>query len=163
MSINEIFYRVAGFAEFTIPFLNGLSYRLSYVRNYTEYIHNRFYHEGYFVAEGEGLERYSSEVVENYLTNANGYLNRALVQDYVLDNIINYKRQIKKHFFNATLVSTRDYQRGRWISVKAYDFMANGNTLLGIEGLHKGTYHEMVKDNREKSNIGYLGPLNLFI
>ena len=87
----------------------------------------------------------------------------------MFDNIVNYKKTFGKHSIEATAVATRDYTKYEIINVTGSDFSANGNTALGMWGLHKATTQKVdlyVKNKDvnsdqiggfEKANIGYLG------
>ncbi|MCK5685920.1 TonB-dependent receptor, partial [bacterium] len=163
-SNHENYYRIYGYAYIKIPFVKGLSYRLNYVRGNKINNTDRFYHEGYFVAEGYGtvdpIDRYGNEALQNKLGAARGSSGRRNSYNYVVDNIINYKRQFKDHYFDATLVATRDYSNSKYIQIDGNDFAANGNTELGFNGLHKADVQSYNITLVEESNIGYLGRLS---
>ena len=131
------FYRASAYANVKIPFIEGLSYKFSYVRGNNGVNTERFYHEGYYVNEGYGTvdpeERYGEAALQAKLSSANGTTGRRNTYDYVWDNIINYKRQFNDHYINATLVATRDYRRDKYIEIEGSDFASNGNTILGGE------------------------------
>ena len=154
------FFRIAGYANVKIPFVKGLSYRLNYVRGSNYNFTGSFNYEGYYVSEGNGDFRYSPEELQKKLSVAGGSMGRVNKYDYVIDNIINYKRQLKDHFFDVTFVATRDYSYQKSVSEKGNDFAANGNTSLGIDGLHKATVQSFNIDVIEKGNIGYLARLS---
>jgi TonB-linked SusC/RagA family outer membrane protein len=157
------FYRLFGYANIKIPFVKGLNYRLSYVRNNNVNNTERFYNESYFIDEmaGEGIEdtRYNQETLQGKLTSANGYIGRRIVYNYVIDNVINYKKQVKDHYLNATLVATRDYSHDKYVQADGSNFAANGNTALGVNGLHKAEIQSNYINVIETSNIAYLARL----
>lgn len=154
------FYRVAGHANIKIPFVEGLSYRLNYVRGNNVNNTERFYYEGYYVNEGYGtvdpINRYSPEALQSKLGSANGYMGRRINYNYVFDNIVNYKRQFDQHYIDVTLVATRDYMHNKYIRIDGNDFAANGNTTLGANGLHKADVQSYNITLAEEANIGYL-------
>ena len=160
---HQNFYRLSGYVYVKVPFVEGLTYRLNYVRGNNVNITERFYYEGYYVVEGYGtvdpIDRYSPEALRNKLNSANGYMGRRNNFNYVLDNIINYKRQFGDHYVNATLVATRDYSYNKYIQINGNDFEANGNTTLGANGLHYANVQNYDLSVTEEANIGYLARL----
>lgn len=165
-------YRLNTYAVVTVPWVKGLSYRINYLTNIDKIQSGSFYYENYFVAEGTGLPRYEPATLRGFLSSANGNLLNSKTYSYVIDNIINYKNSFGKHIIEATLVATRDYSKYEIIYVTGSDFLANGNTLLGMWGLHKATVqkNDLYVNNRdinndqiggmEKANVGYLGRMN---
>jgi TonB-linked outer membrane protein, SusC/RagA family len=161
-------YRLNSFVSVDVPWIKGLNYRMSYQLNSDQNQYGIFYHESYFVAEGEGLARYSPSTVQSLLTKANGVLNSNNDYSYVWDNILSYKKSFGKHNVEGTLVATRDDMKYRITYITGSDFSANGNTSLGIWGLHKATTQKVdlyvnnkdINDSQiggvEKANIGYL-------
>src|SRR5690606_13842517 len=79
---------------------------------------------------------------------------------YVFDNIVNYNQAFGKHSLDVTLVATRDFLRYNQTVSSGSDFAANGNTVLGVDGLHKATVQRINLDGNERANIGYLGRAN---
>lgn len=150
-------YRMNAYAVVHVPWVKGLSYRATYLINQEDWREGRFYHEGYFVQEGEGLARYSPATVQGFLAQANGRLLNERTYSYVFDNILNYKNNFGKHGIDVTLVATRDYTRWNQIMNTGSNFAANGNTSLGMWGLHKATVQRITLDATERANIGYLG------
>ncbi|MEN8249642.1 MAG: SusC/RagA family TonB-linked outer membrane protein [Bacteroidota bacterium] len=154
------FFRFASYALFKVPHVEGLTYRLNYSINSNFNIQDRFAFEKYYV--GEQLvqpfyDRYSTAELQKRLSQANGYNNRTNSYTYVIDNIVNYKKQLGDHYVDATLVATRDLTYTKGLDFTGSGFTANGNTLLGVDGLHKATVQKGTIDIVEKSNIGYLG------
>lgn len=165
-------YRLNAYASVDVPWIKGLNYRINYQLNSDQNQSGSFYHETYYIAEGEGIERYSSATVQALLSKANGNLNTNSTYSYVWDNILSYKNSFGKHNVEGTLVATRDHYKYRITYITGSDFAANGNTELGIWGLHKATTQKVdlyvndedINDNKiggiEKANIGYLGRFN---
>src|SRR5690606_24395614 len=90
----------------------------------------------------------------------NGSIDRRRTFSYVFDNIVNYTNSFGDHALDVTLVATRDFLKyGREVS-SGNDFAANGNTILGIQGLHKATVQRINLEGNERTNIGYLGRVN---
>ena len=165
-------YRLNTYISVDIPWIKGLNFRMNYQLNSDQNESGSFYYEDYFIAEGEGIDRYSAATVQGFLAKANGNLNTNSTYSYVWDNILSYKNTFGKHKVEGTLVATRDYSRYRIQYVTGSDFAANGNTSLGLWGLHKATVQKVdlyVNNNDinsskiggvETTNIGYLGRLN---
>lgn len=154
------FYRLATYALFKVPKVDGLTYRFNYSINANSDIQDRFYYEDYYV--GEQLvqpfyERYSSAELSKRLSQANGWNNRVNGHSYVMDNIINYNNDFGDHYVDATFVATRDYTYRKLVSATGSDYASNGNTLLGVDGIHKATIQKINLDVLERANIGYLG------
>src|SRR3546814_12766946 len=85
-----------------VPWVKGLSYRLNYQTNFDHFQREDFTYEGYYVQEGEGLESYEPSVIQGFLTNANGNIYDSQVRNYVIDNILNYKRKFDRHELDVT-------------------------------------------------------------
>lgn len=150
-------YRLNANALITVPWVKGLTYRATYLINLNESKLGNFTYQDFYVAEGEGLARYSPATIQGFLSRANGNLERNNTYSYVFDNIINYKNTFVRHGVDVTLVATRDYQRYERINTTGSDFAANGNTTLGMWGLHNSAVQKVVLDGNERANIGYLG------
>lgn len=156
------FYRLATYALIKVPKIEGLTYRFNFSINSNVDIQDRFYYEGYYVGEATSepyIDRYSPVELQKRLTGANGYNNRTNAYSYVIDNILNYKRQFGDHYVDATAVATRDYSYSKLVSATGRDFSANGNTLLGVDGIHKAGVQKVDLNVIERANVGYLGRL----
>lgn len=150
-------YRLNSHATIKIPWVDGLSYRINYLLNQDQIYYGNFYHETYYVQEGESADRYAPATVQGFLANANGSIDNRKNNSYVVDNIINYTKTFGKHALDITAVATRDYLKYERNMETGSNFAANGNTVLGISGLHKATVQRIDLDSYERSNIGYLG------
>lgn len=149
-------FRISGYANIKIPFVKGLSYRLSYVRSGDFKNVDGFNYEGSFISEGTSPDRYSPEKLQSLLSKANGSSARTTATDWVFDNIVNYKRQFGKHYIDATAVATRDYDYTKTVTSTGSDFSQNGNTALGYNGLHKAKEQRVDLTSTKRTNIGYL-------
>lgn len=161
--------RISSFALVSVPWIKGLTYRF----NMQNTLDNRedaiFYHEGYHVGEGAvtNTDRYAQATIERYLTQANGYDTEYRTRSYLIDNILNYKKEFGKHSLDLTAVATRDRANYDVKKMTGSDFSANGNTSLGINGLHKATIQKIEMQGKDgndigykRVNIGYLGRIN---
>src|SRR5690606_8075440 len=170
---NEDFlynYRLNTHAIVKVPWVEGLSYRVNYLLNQDETHYGNFIYDDYYVQEGVSPDRYSPAVLQRFLTNANGTIEKRKGNSYVWDNILNFNRTFDRHSLDVTLVATRDYMKYERYVMTGRDFAANGNTTLGLQGLHKATVQRIDYDgadldnmntrNYERSNIGYLGRVN---
>lgn len=164
-------FRLNTYAVIDIPWVKGLSFKMNMLNNLDNTQSGNFYNEKYFIKEGEGITRYDPSTIVGFLAAANGNALNSKSYSYVFDNILNYKNTFGKHTVEATLVATRDYNKYNVNNVTGSDFSANGNTTLGIDGLHKAAVQKVdlyVNNSTngyqigglEKSNIGYLGRLS---
>lgn len=153
-------FRLNAYTIIDIPWVEGLSYRLNLQTNLDKNQSGNFYFEDYYIAEGEGLERYSASVVQGFLSRANGNINNNGTFSYVFDNILNYKHVFGQHNIDVTAVATRDLRDYRQVNTTGSDFAANGNTTLGMWGLHKATVQKVILNAEERANIGYYGRVN---
>ena len=155
------FFRFNGYADIEIPFIEGLSYRLNYSHNLQTNNTGRFYNEMYYVDEGYGtippIERYGQEALNEKLNLASGNKVERTSNDYLIDNIVSYKRDFGGHSLDVTLVATRDYSRYESVTIEGSDFESLGNTNLGVNGLHKADVTQINNSISETANIGYLG------
>ncbi len=165
-------FRLNAYAVVKLPWIEGLSYRFNYTANQTNDEYGDFYYESYFVKEGAYNDetRYSPAAYQSLLSSANGNLRERKRTSWLVDNILNYKRTFGRHSVDLTAVATRD--RLTWVSKKisGTNFAANGNTTLGIDGLHYATVQKIDMSNNydnnvqmynyQRSNIGYLGRIN---
>ncbi|MDD2250870.1 MAG: TonB-dependent receptor [Candidatus Cloacimonetes bacterium] len=152
-------FRVNAFTIIKCPWIDGLSYRFNYAGNLTKGKSSDFYYESYYVTEGAYNDetRYSPSAYQRLLSKANGALSNYTTWSWVIDNILNYKNTFGRHSVDLTAVATRDRQTFDYVEITGSDFAANGNTTLGINGLHKATTPKIDMDGYERSNIGYLG------
>ena len=152
-------FRANAYAVVKLPWIEGLSYRFNYAGNLSKNESGDFYYEGYYIKEGsyDDESRYSPSALQNLLANANGSINNNTTNSWVIDNILNYKNTFGKHTIDLTAVATRDRKHYKEIVTTGSDFSANGNTTLGLNGLHKATVQKVNLDYNLRSNIGYLG------
>jgi len=152
-------FRLNAFALIQIPWVKGLTYRLNYAGNLTKNQSGAFINERSYVAEGNvtDLTRYSITAYKNLLSRANGNFNNSTSNSWLIDNILSYKNTFGKHFIDLTAVATRDFTHDENQNMTGSDFTANGNTLLGIWGLHKATTQKIDLGVTDRANIGYFG------
>ncbi|HOS71289.1 MAG TPA: SusC/RagA family TonB-linked outer membrane protein [Bacteroidales bacterium] len=153
-------FRLNAYSVINIPWVKGLSYRLNLQTNLDKNESGNFYFEDYYIAEGEGLERYSAAVIQGFLSRANGNIDNNSTYSYVFDNILNYKHVHGDHSVDVTAVATRDFRQYKQVNSTGSDFAANGNTTLGRWGLHKATVQKVLLNAEDRANIGYYGRLN---
>ncbi|MDR0698674.1 MAG: TonB-dependent receptor [Tannerella sp.] len=152
-------FRINAFAVVKAPWIEGLSYRFNYAGNLSKNQSSDFYYETHYVKEGEYNDpsRYTPEVYQTFLSSANGNINSNSTGSWLIDHILTYHNLFGKHTLDLTAVATRDCRDYSQVISRGSDFAANGNTVLGIDGLHKATVQkiELTKDRR--TNIGYFG------
>lgn len=149
-------FRLNAYTVIEVPWIKGLNFRMNVLTNLDRDQSGNFYHENYYIKEGEGPARYLPATITGFLASANGNIDNNRTSSWVFDNILNYKTMVDKHSIEATLVATRDYRRYEQVNSSNSDFAANGNTVLGIMGIAKGTYPRIAVNSDERSNIGYL-------
>lgn len=157
------FYQLATYALFKVPKVVGLTYRLNFSINSNNDVRESFLHEGYYIGmqnKQPFINRYFPSEVAKLLSQANGYNNRTNTFSYVLDNIVNYKNSFGAHYVDVTLVATRDYRYSKLVGASGNDYVLNGNTLLGVDGIHKATVQKINLNVVETANIGYLGRIS---
>lgn len=160
---RQNFYRVAAYAAIQVPKVDGLTYRFNYSINANSNIQDRFFNEMYYAQEQlvePFINRYSPTQLSQTLAQANGFNRRTNYYTYVMDNIVNYNKQLGNHYFDATLVATRDFSYTKFVEATGNDFSGNGNTLLGVDGLSKATVQRVNMNVVERANVGYLGRIN---
>lgn len=152
-------FRANAYALVKCPWIKGLSYRFNYAGNLSKNQSGDFYYETYYIKEGayDDESRYSPSALQSLLTSANGNLDNNTITSWVIDNILNYKSTFGKHSIDLTAVATRDRKRYEQVTTTGTNFAANGNTTLGINGLHKAAVQKTNMNYNQRSNIGYLG------
>ncbi len=154
-------FRLNTYAVVRLPWVKGLSYRIHFLPNLRQSRIGNFFHENYYIGEGEGIERYAPAETQKQLTNANGNMLQNRTYSYVFDNILTYKNTFGKHGVEATLVATRDRTEFDRTYITGKDFVANGNTSLGMWALHKAGVQTITQGpDWERANIGYLARAN---
>lgn len=150
------------FALLTCPWVKGLTFRTNYLYSLGRRDYTYFTHENYYIQEGpvSNEQRYAPETIQKYLAQANGKIETQNNPSYVLDFILNYNNTFGKHHIDMTAVATRDRAEYSKREVTGTDFTANGNTLLGVNGLFKATTQKLIQDQNVKTDIGYLARLN---
>ncbi len=154
-----------------IPWVEGLSFRMNGNYRIRNAFRNYFVHEGNFVPNvdfGGGVDpedRYMPENQTGYLNEAYGYRSNTRATSWVWDNILNYNRTFGDHYFDATLVYTRDCTESSYTKITGKGFTGLGNTLLGAWGLTQAdlvSFNDRNKDINyiRHSDIGYLARLN---
>jgi len=153
-------FRLNSYAVIEVPWIKGLSYRINFLTNLERNQTGNFSYESYYVAAGESANRYGPEALQGLLTKANGNMDNSKTYSYVIDNIVNYKNQFGRHSIEGTFVATRDYSKYEDVNTTGSDFSDNGNTLLGMWGLHKATVQKVDMDAEKRTNVGYLGRIS---
>ncbi len=169
---------LGGFVNIKIPKVEGLTYKVTGSYTGRSSTTRQFTHETNFPEMSLGEDGYTTEVFNSHLIDANGAITTNSIKSWIMDNILNYTRVINNnHYFNATLVYTRDEQIRDNTRMTGSDFRGVGNTTLGFYGLTNADVQkiELIGDNFSDSrialgnnrfansriaNIGYLGRLN---
>ncbi len=162
--------RLNAYAVVKLPWVEGLSYRFNYTVNQTNDQYGDFYYETNYVREGayNDESRYAPAAYQSLLGSANGNIRERTRSSWLIDNILNYTRTFGVHSIDLTAVATRDRMTWESTRISGSNFAANGNTALGMDGLHYATTQRIDKQNNYndgmlnyvRSNIGYLGRVN---
>lgn len=150
---------IGGNVEVKLPWVKGLSYKIT--ANYTvrNTKNTRFTHEKNLIQPTD--TEYITATFDKYLSQANGSINDSKAVSYVLDNIINYTRDFGKHYVNATLVYTRDYSKNEGNNFSGKDFEKLGNTTLGAYGLTNAATQKMETITYTlHTDVGFLARVN---
>lgn len=143
------------------PWIEGLSFRMNGSYSVENVERDYFTHEGNYVKEGSGEDRYAASTVADYLAQANGYSARTKNTSWVWDNILNWNHQFGKHFVDVTYVYTRDSQEYNYRRFDGSDYAALGNTNLSYNGLNLATTQKINNlDYSLHTDVGYLGRVN---
>jgi len=140
------------------PWVEGLTARFNFSLTSTTKKTSQFKNEGYYVAYGayDDASRYGTDALTNLLVSANGSRSNGVTTSLLFDAILNYSRTFGKHSVDGTLVATRDHSVYDVETFSGTNFLNNGNTTLGINGLSKATTYTISQDGAETANIGYL-------
>lgn len=150
---------IGGNVDIKVPYVEGLSYRIT--GNYTtrNFDTRRFTHERNLILPSD--TEFTTETYDKYLAQASGYLQNSKQVSWVLDNILTYTREIADHYINATLVYTRDYSRNEGNRTDGSDFSGIGNTSLGFYGLMNANTQNITEITYTlHTDVGYLARLN---
>lgn len=150
---------IGGNVEVKIPWVEGLSYKIT--GNYTtrDFDTRRFTHERNLIQPTD--TEFTTEVYDKYLAQANGYVQNRKQVSWVMDNILTYDRTIGDHYVNATLVYTRDYSKNESNRFDGLDFSGLGNTTLGFYGLADATTQTITEITYTlHTDVGYLARMN---
>ncbi|MDR1454828.1 MAG: SusC/RagA family TonB-linked outer membrane protein, partial [Tannerella sp.] len=162
-------FRMNAFAVVKAPWIEGLSYRFNYAGNLSKNQSGDFYYESHYVKEGAYNDplRYAPSTLQSFLSSANGNINNNSTGSWLIDNILTYRNTFGKHYVEATAVATRDHQKYDIEYITGSDFSENGNTALGLWGLHKAKVQkvDLYVNNKDinsnqiggfvRRNIGY--------
>ncbi|MDR2970282.1 MAG: TonB-dependent receptor [Tannerellaceae bacterium] len=150
-------YRLNAYTVIKLPWVKGLSYRMNYLTYGDNYNRGEFYHESHYAPQGPYNDdsRYSEAMQRSYLGTANGYYQHESWNSWVIDHILNYKNTFGKHTIDLTAVATRDSRTNRVDRMDGRDFLSNGNTLLGMDGMNYATVQRNKTDIVRRRNAGY--------
>lgn len=150
---------IGGNLEVKIPWVKGLSYKLT--GNYTlrNTTRRSFNHEQYYIQPTD--TEFNTTTYDKYLSLASGSISESKNIGWVLDNIVTYDREFGKHYLNATLVYTRDSNLSEGNTVEGTGFQGLGNTTLGFYGLNNAETQKYDSITYTLHNdVGYLARLN---
>ncbi len=150
---------LGGNIEVKVPWVKGLSYKITGNYSLRNTTRRSFYHEKYYIQATD--TEFNTATYDKYLSQASGSISENKNISWVLDNIITYDREFGKHYVNATLVYTRDASKAEGNTVEANGFTGLGNTTLGFYGLNNAETQKY--DNISytlHTDVGYLARAN---
>jgi len=152
-------FRMIGFMSVDIPFIEGLNFRVNATKNRNTSERASFAHENAFI---NTLNEDDILNPSKFLGSARGSKRIGTSESWVMDNLLNYKRQFGNHNVDALLGYTREYSKYESVSFSGRDFRNAGTTVLGFNGLSFGDSEKRGGSTgfSEESIIGYLGRLN---
>ena len=152
---------LGGNLDIKIPWVKGLSYRLTGNFTRRKSVVRDFTHETNWVDMALGEAGYTTAEFDKFLNKANGSISHTINTSWVIDNILTYNREIGDHYINATLVYTRDSNESQGDSMSGEDFSGLGNTNLGVWNLGSaGTVNVGAPTYSLHTDIGYLARVN---
>lgn len=125
-------FNLGGYLNVKIPWVEGLSYKLTLSSNRIESKNYSFTHENTTpTLIGQDWEGVGQTSKYYKLGDAQGSISNSLSKNWVIDNIISYARAFGQHYVSASLVYTRDSSESTGESINGKGFTAAGNTLRG--------------------------------
>jgi TonB-linked SusC/RagA family outer membrane protein len=135
---NDLWGLLSG--EINIPFIQGLKWTMNYSLNHRLRKLNEFQDKSYAKTSNGSARK---EVYENY--------------DWLLDNILNYKRSVGDHFIDLTFLYSREYQRYTETMARASNFF---NQAMGYHNLGIGGVQTVSSNFGDQNGVSYMGRLN---
>lgn len=150
---------LGGNIEAKVPWVKGLSYKITGNYSTRNTTRRSFYHEQYYIQATD--TEFNTATYDKYLSQASGSISESKNVSWVLDNILTYDREFGKHYVNATLVYTRDAARSEGNVVEASGFTGLGNTTLGFYGLNNAETQKFESISYTlHTDVGYLARAN---
>ncbi len=134
--------QLTGRVRIDVPWIKGLSYDLNYSNRFA-FDNNNSYHN-YNTPQG---------VAQRGLATKNHSQNN----DWILNNIVGYQRNVDKHSVNLTLLYTREERSGSVSTLTAQSF---DNEALGYDNMGLGTIARVASSAWSESSIGLMARLN---
>ncbi len=147
---------LGGSLDVTVPWVEGLSYKLTGTYNVNIGRVEEFTHETNFIDIAAGEDAYTTAAYQKQLFQANGSVANSESNTYTYDNILTYARDFDKHSLNGTLVYTRSKSESYGSTLTGTDFETYGNTILGIYALNNAATQRVNTTNVESSQAAYL-------
>lgn len=147
------------FAEFKLPWVEGLSWRVNAAYNLSQVKQGRFNHENHYVNTMRLTEMRDPSM---FLKNANGNSRSNNGNSWLMNQIINYNRTFGLHKIDLTLMSERQRSHSDGVYASASDFEQAGTTVLGYNSLELGNVEKRGVDSykTQSSQLAYMGRVN---
>jgi TonB-dependent starch-binding outer membrane protein SusC len=137
---NELF--AVGSAKINVPWVKGLKYEFNYSNGYTNADDNTFY---------------SSATPLGVNNRGLGVKNPSESRNWNINNIVNYSREFGEHSVNATLLFSREQNKGNSTTATAQGF---DNEVLGYNNLGLGEGATALSTAYEENSLAYMGRIN---
>lgn len=118
--------------DISIPWIQGLSLKLLGTYTLSNRLKASFEHEKALVSAPSQMSDPSVK-----LANAGGYMETSRSQSYLVNAILNYSKQIGKHFIDASAVFEQKGTNDSYVKFAGYNFSDFGTTVLSYNGLNK--------------------------
>lgn len=129
-------------ANIKIPWIEGLSNEINYSHRYNNRNNNTFY---------------PSSTTGGATTKGRAIKSPTEGRDWILNNIVTYKRRFLEHNINATLLFSRENRKGNSSSLESTQFE---NELLGFNNMGLGTIYDVASSAWEENSLSYMARLN---
>jgi len=130
------------YAKIDIPFIKGLSYRLNYSNTFNWKKHFQFTPPYY---------------LEGQHNTGSGFREHSDSYDWILENIVNYKKHFGIHDIDVTLLYSRDHGEYSFSSLSNSNFFTEA---LGYDKLELGTNPVIATNAVESNGLSTMGRIN---
>lgn len=158
---KEKYYAMSlkAFAEFRLPWIDGLSWRVNGNCDYDLAEVANFYHEKYYV---NTLKETEMANPLQFLKDANGNSKDTKGRSWLINQILNYNKAFGAHRIDVTLMSERQRSHNYGLYAAGKNFEEAGTTVLGYNALELGAADQRGIDTwkSQSSQLAYMARAN---